>query len=180
MNEPGAAQDFSPTVSLYSICFAAGEDQWLSDSTVTMSIEGRSESGICYRIQFVESEDEADVVKAFFSLEKLVTSVNLVISLRKQCHLHNTGFYVPNDNSLKQPERLCLAAAASYPSELPAEFIEGVLAIPYNSYRMYVSSHDQESRKFLSLGSEKQISISFDGVRWIAVRLSPDAQSLTG
>ena len=151
----------------------------MSDSTITMSIEGKLESGISYRIQFQESEDEAEVIRAFFSLERLVTSVSLVSLLRARCHLHDGGFYVPDDQSLNQPDKLCLSAAASYPSELPSEFIEGVLAIPYNSYKVYATAHEYDSSRFLTLGLQKQVSISSDGVSWIAARLSSRASSLT-
>ena len=78
------------------------------------------------------------------------------------------GLFVPRDGEYKnQMEKICIAAAASYPRKLISEFIEKTLDIPFNSYKVYATAKEHDSSKYLSLDDKKGISISIDGILWL-------------
>ena len=136
-----------------------------NDEMVRNRIYGKTDSGIEFSIEFRDRSTDW-TVESYFELEATVLLINHIKKLRGMCHEATHGLYIPKDEPSNQMRKLCLATAASYPKTLPLDFIENQLGIPYNSYKVYVSARDYESRNYLSIDENKGISISIEGVLW--------------
>jgi hypothetical protein len=136
-------------------------------STHIFRISETTESGISYHVEFSLLKELELAAKEFFAIERIVEVLSIVRQLREKCRRSGLELYIPIDEKIRQDLRLCLSAAASYPNELPKDFIESVLGMPYNSYKVYAYAKDYESRHYLSVTASKGIQISMNGIAWI-------------
>ncbi|MFW9889909.1 MAG: hypothetical protein ACFFER_17135 [Candidatus Thorarchaeota archaeon] len=129
-------------------------------------ITTRIESGREFSIEF-EGNDLLSILNAYFEAAAVCTIIEHIAQFRTISTDNGNGFFVPNDPSLNQMRKLCISAAASFPKVLPSEFIETILGIPFNSYKVYATAKEHESSKYLELDENKGISFSLDGVSWL-------------
>ena len=141
---------------------------------VTKRITGKTEDGLEFSIIFMD-DDYEEAISAYFEVEsatRIIESINFFRRMSKEIAV---GLFTPLSGKFKnQMEKLCIAAAASYPEVLSSDFIEKALNIPYNSYRVYATAKEHDSSRYLTLDDKKGISISLEGIRWLKVQLDEE------
>ncbi|MHA1863235.1 MAG: hypothetical protein ACTSWA_05650 [Candidatus Thorarchaeota archaeon] len=126
----------------------------------------KTESGKEFSIE-IDRSNQSSMVDAYFELESTVVIIEHIEYFRQISTENGNGYFIPDDSSLNQMKKLCLSAAASFPKTLSSKFIEETLEIPFNSYKVYATAREHESKHFLELDEDKGISFSSSGFSWL-------------
>jgi len=140
------------------------------EKSIKKKIVGKTERGTEFSIHFC-NENNTDVVGSYFEVEAMTVIIDQIIEFRSESDQVEFGLYAPHKKVKTQMEKLCIAAAASYPKVLHSAFIEEILEIPFNSYKVYATAKEHDSSEYLTLDDKKGISISLDGIVWLKCHL---------
>lgn len=148
----------------------------MNEDRIKKRISARTKGTTTFSVEFHEEEPDT-VAQAFLELESIAQSLELINQLRKLCERTEEGLFVPLKEPANQMQKICLSAASSFPHTLTRAFIEERLEIPYNSYKVYASAKKYDSRLYLSINEDKGLTMSLEGIPWVASLLETELVS---